>query len=245
MAEQSKSHNIKIKIIKISIILGILIILAMVFIKTTKIKDVEVKAGKRYTQDEIKDMFVGGGIKSNALYVYFNYKYGEQEKIPFIEYVDVELTSINSLRLTAYDKPVIGCIMYMNQYIYFDNDGVFVETSEERLSDVVYLSGLEFSSITLNEAMDVGNDEVFDVVLNITQLIDDYDVKVDEIIFSKSYEVSLICGDIKVLLGKHDTYDEQIAKLNSILAKSEGLSGTLHMEKYSSSDEDIIFNKNP
>ena len=244
MAEQSKSHNIKMTIIKISIILFVLIVVFVLFLKMTKIKDVEVRPGQRYSEEEIKDMIIGSGIKSNALYVYLSYKYGEQENIPFLEYIDVELTSMNTLRLTAYDKSIIGCIMYMNQYIYFDNDGVFVETSDEKLEDIVFLSGLEFSSIMLNEPMDVGNDDVFDVVLNITQLIDEYDVEVDEIVFSKNYEVSLICGDIKVLLGKRDTYDEQIAKLNAILAKSEGLSGTLHMEKYSSSDEDIIFNKN-
>lgn len=244
MSEQSKGHSIKILIIKISIALIIILTTIFVFIKMTSIKSVEVKSGERYSEDEIKDMIIGDGLKSNALYVYFQYKYGEQGNIPFLEYVDVELTSINSLKLTAYDKSVIGCISYMNQYIYFDNDGVFVETSEDKLDDVVFLSGLEFSSININETMDVGNSDVFDVVLNITQLIDEYDVVVDEIVFSKNYEISLICGDIKVLLGKHDTYDEQIAKLNAILAKSEGLSGTLHMEKYNGKNEDIIFNKN-
>lgn len=244
MSEQNKSHGIKLLIIKISIVLIILLILVFVFIKKTTIKNVEVNSGNRYTQEEIKDMIIGEGLNSNALYVYFKYKYKEQDSIPFLEYIDVELTSMNSLKLTAYDKSVIGCISYMNQYIYFDNDGVFVETSEDKLDDVVYLSGLEFSSININETMDVGNSEVFDVVLNITQLIDEYDVEVDEIIFSKNYEISLMCGEIKVLLGKHDTYDEQIAKLNAILAKSEGLSGTLHMEKYNGKNEDIIFNKN-
>lgn len=244
MAEQNKSYNVKITIIKISIIIFVLIVVVFVFLKMTKIQNVEVRPGERYSEEEIKDLMIGSGIKSNALYVYLNYKYGEQDNIPFLEYIDVELTSINGLRLTAYDKSIIGCIEYMNQYIYFDNDGVFVETSEDKLADIVFLSGLEFSSIMLNKPMDVGNDEVFDVVLNITQLVDEYDVEVDEIVFSKDYEVSLICGEIKVLLGKRDTYDEQIAKLNAILAKSEGLSGTLHMEKYSSSDEDVIFNKN-
>lgn len=243
MAEQNSGSNIKITIIKTSIILIILIIVVFVFVRMTTIKNVEVKSGERYTEEEIKDIIIGKGIKSNALYVYFNYKYNEQENIPFIEYVDVELTSLNSVKLTAYDKSIIGCIMYMNQYIYFDNDGVFVETSDEKLPDVVYLSGLEFSSISLNEPMNVGSDEVFDVILNITQLIDEYGIEVDEIVFSKDYEINLICGDIKVLLGKRDTYDEQIAKLKAILEKSEGLAGTLHMEKYTSSDEDIIFNK--
>lgn len=243
MAEQNKSYGIKMAIIKVSIILIILIVVVFVFLRMTNIKNVEVKPGQRYTEEEIKDFIIGKGIKSNALYVYFNYKYSEQANIPFVEYVDVELTSMNSVKLTAYDKSIIGCIMYMNQYIYFDNDGVFVETSDEKLSDVVFLSGLEFSSISLNKPMDVGNDDVFDVVLNITQLIDEYEIRVDEINFTDDYEVNLICGEIKVLLGKRDTYDEQIAKLDAILDKSEGLSGTLHMEKYMGKNEDIIFNK--
>ncbi len=244
MAEENKGSTIKITIIKVSLVLIILVSVLFIFLKMTEIEDISVVPGKRYDEEEIKEFIIGDGIENNALYVYFNYKYGEQENIPFLEYIDVELTGINSLKLIAYDKSIIGCIMYMNQYIYFDNDGVFVETSEERLEDVVYISGLEFGEISLNEKMDVGSDEVFDVVLNVTQLINEYDVAVDEMVFSKDYELSLICGDIKVLLGKKDTYDEQIAKLKSILDKSQGLSGTLHMEKYEDGDEDIIFNKN-
>ena len=52
-------------------------------------------------------------------------------------------------------------------------------------------------------------------------------------------------GNITVLLGKQETYDEQLAKLKSMLdeAKKENLSGILHMEKYKEGQDRIIFDK--
>ena len=67
-----------------------------------------------------------------------------------------------------------------------------------------------------------------------------------EINFDKDYNLTLQSGDITVLLGKQLTYDEQLAKLQSMLreAKKEKLSGVLHMEKYKEGQDRIIFDKN-
>lgn len=233
----------KLKIIK-WVIIGILILLIPIIImKKTELKEVSVEPGKRYSADEIKSFIIKEGGYKNAIYIYLKYKYGEQEKIPFLEYVDIELEGINGLKLTAYDKSVIGCLSYMNQYLYFDNDGVFVETAKERLGDVPFVTGLEFKTIDVNKKMDVGNDDIYKVILNMAQLISQYEIKTDEISFDKDFNVILICGKVEVRLGNHATYDEQIAKLKNILPKTEGLEGVLHMENFSDSDESFIFNK--
>lgn len=232
-----------LKILKWIVIVFVILMIPVVVLKKTELKDVSVEPGNWYSEDEIRNFIFKDNGYRNAVYIYLKYKYGEQENIPFLEYIDVELDGINGLKLTAYDKSIIGCLSYMNQYLYFDNDGVFVETTKERLDDVPFVTGLDFKTIDVNKKMDVGNDDIYKVILSMAQLISQYEIKVDEISFDKDFNVILICDKVEVRLGNHATYDEQIAKLKNILPKTEGLEGVLHMENFSTDDDSFIFNK--
>jgi cell division protein FtsQ len=150
---------------------------------------------------------------------------------------------MNSIKITVYDKKIVGCISYMNKYIYFDKDGYFVEQSTEKLENVPYVTGIDFNEIKLYEKMKVDRDEIFNVVMNITKLISKYEISVSEIQFNHFFELTLYSGDIEILLGKHTTYDEQIAKLSGVLKEAEGMKGILHLENYSDSSSNIIFEK--
>ena len=101
-----------------------------------------------------------------------------------------------------------------------------VESSTKRLEDVPIIKGLKFSKIILNHKICLEEaeseqeeaskdkepklqmtqedkaDELFDVIINLTHLIEKYELKVDTITFSRNNEVSFDCGDITVLLGK-------------------------------------------
>lgn len=74
-------------------------------------------------------------------------------------------------------------------------------------------------------------DELFNTIINLTQLIDKYELTVDTVSFNKNYEVILDCGDITVLLGKKNTYDEELSELKSILEKAYGRKITIDLSK--------------
>lgn len=234
----------KKKFVKAVAVFIIVVFIMLIAIIMTKIDNITVVTGEHYSKEEIESYIIKSALDHNAIYLYLKNRYAEQDDIPFVEYVDVELTGINSVKLTVYEKNIIGCIEYMNKYIYFDKDGYFVEQSQEKLDDVTYITGINFNSITLYEKMDVNDDSLFDVILTITKLIEKYEIDTDELNFDSDGAITLYTGDICVLLGKHDTYDEQIAKLVGLLKESEGMSGTFHMENYSDSTDNIIFNKN-
>jgi cell division protein FtsQ len=75
-------------------------------------------------------------------------------------------------------------------------------------------------------------DKIFRTIIRLTQLIDKYDLAVDTVTFNKSREVILECGDITVLLGKKDTYDEALSELKNILAEVSGRSITIDLRNY-------------
>lgn len=238
-----KNYGKMITGVKILVVLLIILSACLALVNMTMIQDVEVVCGNHFTEDEIKDYVIKDTFDKNAIYLYLKNKYTDTESIPFVEYVDVELKSRNSVKITVYEKKVVGCLDYMNKYIYFDKEGYFIEQSEKKLEDVPYVTGIEFKSMKLYDKMSVDEDELFKTVMNMTQLINKYELSIDEINFDSERNISLYSGDIEVLLGKKDSYDEQIAKLESLFEKSKGMKGTFHMENYSDSTTNIIFDK--
>jgi cell division protein FtsQ len=167
-------------------------------------------------------------------------------KLPFVEKIDVNMTDTHTITVYVYEKMVAGCVEFMSEYLYFDKDGIIVESSSRRLEDIPVIKGLKFEKIMLSEKLKVQKDELFDVIINLTQLIRKYELAVDQISFNSDFEVTLDCGDIRVLLGKKSTYDEALSELKNILAEAKGMEITLDMRNYVKGTQNIIGKqKNP
>jgi hypothetical protein len=193
-----------------------------------------------YSDQELKKRVITKKTDRNTLLLYLRYKYGRTDSIPFIQDIDIEMLDRNSIKIHVYEKVVTGCIEFMGGYMYFDKDGIVVESSDEKLDKVPVITGLKFSKIVLYQKLKVQKDSLFDVILNITQLIDKYELDVDTIQFNSDLEVILYCGNIKVLLGKRDTYDEQIAELKNLLPSAGNKNITLDMTDYQEGQEKIF-----
>ena len=88
------------KRIKTKIILSVFALLAfglVVVSQVSRIQDIKVIGCNRYSQEEIKEILTSDTYYNNSIYLYLKYKYGEPKTVPFIEYMDVKLTSINKL----------------------------------------------------------------------------------------------------------------------------------------------------
>ena len=86
------------------------------------------------------------------------------------------------------------------------------------------------------EKLEVQNSGMFQTILNLTRLIDKYELSVDEIHFNADLEVDFLCGNIQVKLGKKAMYDEAAAALVTILPKANELDKkmTIDMTDYTS-----------
>lgn len=243
-AERLREVNYK-RVAVIACIAVVIIILSTVM-SLTMIQTTIIDEGSNYTKDEIKDMVMDGMLDHNSIYLFLKYRYSEQKKIPFIEYIDVSWVDATTVKIKVFDKKIIGCTSYMNQFIYFDKDGLVVETSNKRQNTIPYITGLNFEEVKLYKKIKVKDEEIFDVILAVTQQISKYKLDIGEINFDKNYNMTLYSGDITILLGKKEAYDEQLAKLQNMLkeAKKKNLKGTLHMENYVEGQNRIIFNKN-
>ncbi|HKM00308.1 MAG TPA: hypothetical protein VJZ06_10395 [Mobilitalea sp.] len=247
-----KSNSVLMRFIKRSLKVIVFIgVPVLLFGFTFQLKNITVTGTSRYTSDQITEQVIKSKLDSNTLLLHLKYKYLTDVKIPFVEKVDLEIVDKNTINIQVYEKMVTGCVEFMNQYLYFDKDGIIVESSPTLLEDIPQVKGLRFNKIILYEKLEVQKKELFDVILNLTQQIDKYGLKVLSIRFNSDYEVMVDCGKYIALLGKRSTYDEVLSELSNIietaedvsdniLRESEGTQWELDMTNYSKDTEKIV-----
>lgn len=200
-----------------------------------------VEGNLHYTNDEIIGMVMEGPLDRNSLYLSFRYRDKSIEDIPFIQKMDVQVVSPTTVRIVVYEKALAGYVEYLGRYMYFDKDGIVVETSEIKTKGIPMVTGLEFDHVILHEKLPVENDQIFEGILDITQMLTKYHLAADRIYFDKSYAMTLYFEEVKVKIGSSDMIDEKIMKLQYILPDLEGKKGTLRMESYTQDSRNITF----
>lgn len=238
--QEGRAYSVLKGILKFIIICFILLIPTSAFFLTCKLEEVVIEGNTRYTDDEIKKKIITQSTDGNTLLFYLRLKHQGIESIPFVEGIDVELINKNQVKIQVYEKVVIGCIEYMGGYMYFDKDGIIVESSNNKLEEVPFVTGLKFNKIVLHDQLKIQKEELFHIILNITQLIYKYELSVHTIGINSDNEVTLRMGDIKVLLGKRDIYDEQIAQLKDLIPKAGNKKLTIDMKNFKEGQNRII-----
>jgi cell division protein FtsQ len=235
----------KIRFVIVVILIAIILIAgAIMASQRISNDDIEIEGNQKYTKEEMIDFIFKSKWDKNPFVLYYKTKYGEQKVIPFVDQYDVEITSINSVKITVYEKKIIGYVTYMGSNMYFDKDGTVVESSTETLEGIPKVTGLDFDSIVLYESLPVDDSEVFKLILDTTQLLQKYSIDVDKIYISDKKEVSLYMSDIKVELGNNDDMNDKIRSLSDMLPELKGLSGTLDIREYDANDKGYTFKKN-
>lgn len=237
-----KRKSKKGKYIKIAAVAALVLIIAacagsyFVF----RVDNIEYLGGTHYEPDELNKIIFETD-NPNALY----YKlFGKKDKeITFVEKYDVDVEWPDKMTVTVYEKAIIGYISYMGCNMYFDREGIVVESTSQQYENVPEISGLKFTSIVLNSKLELGNDEVFSRILEMTQAFDKYSLDIDKIYFNSSYEVILNMGEVRVLLGASTDSTDKLYVLKQMSSKLEGMRGTLDLREYDGKDASIIFKK--
>ncbi|MBE5834774.1 MAG: FtsQ-type POTRA domain-containing protein [Butyrivibrio sp.] len=226
------------------IIIAIIIFIAIAadyVLKNYTITNIYVDGNTHYTDEEIVNMVMVDKLDHNSLYLSLKYQDKSITDIPFIEKMDVNIVSPDTIRINVYEKAIAGYISYLGRYMYFDRDGIIVESSLETTDGVSEVMGLDFNSVVLYQRLPIDNADVFEEILDITQLLSKYNLNADKIFFDKDYNVYLYFDDVEVTIGTNSHIDEKIIQLQYILPKLEGKSGILDMEDYDGTSKNIIF----
>lgn len=245
VSEITKMPDIRVKI-RIIIVLGIVnaVLIALYFVLTYyAVKNIQVDGNKHYSAEEIKAMVMTGYLGDNSLYLSMKYKNKGIEGVPFVETMDVVVQSNDTIRITVYEKALAGYVQYLGRYMYFDNEGVVVESSKVTTKGIPQVTGLDFDHIVLHEKLPVENDQIFQNILTITKLLNKYNILCDKIQFDSSYNVILGYDAVKVKIGAMEDLDEKLMQLPQILPSLAGESGTLDLQSYTADRKSITFER--
>lgn len=229
--KETKTKTVKKSIVVLAV-LAVMFILGLSFAGVFRVRQVTVTGNAYYTKEEVVDLLLDEGSLQNTLLVYLRYKYQEHPEIPFIDDFEVTMDSWQSLKIRVYEKNMVGYVRYLGQDVYFDKDGIVVESSTQELEGIPQISGVTFDSLAIHQPLSVEDPTIFDTILSITKLLTKYDLDPDEIRFGAGGELFLQLGDVKVALGTGENLDEKISRLKQLEGDLKDKSGTLHMENY-------------
>lgn len=222
-------------------LLAALIAVYFYIIANYTVTTVYVEGNIHYTNEEIMGMVMEGHYGNNSLLLSLKYRDKGIAGVPFVEKMDVSVMDPHTIKIEVYEKALAGYVEYLERYMYFDKDGIVVESSLEKTVGVPMVTGLKFDHVIVYEPLPVEDEGIFASILSITQLVNKYNLSVDRIYFGSDGSLTLYFDGVRAALGTGNNLDEKIMALQYMLPNLAGKSGTLRMENYTEETKKTSF----
>ncbi len=209
------------------------IVSTVIYFATRKIEVIHYEGMSNCTVETMEQYLFQEKMSRNPFVFFIQSKFREHPEIPFVEEYEVEMVSLRECKITVYEKKIIGYLKYMGECMYFDREGMVVEVTGIELEDSQYIEGIDFDRIVLNEKIPVKDEETFQTILDITQLVNNYEISVDKISINKKLDITLYISNIRVAMGANDQYlSKKVNVLRGILKDYVDEPGVLDMIEY-------------
>ena len=212
------------------ILLFFLLLILLLF--STRVNKITVLGNKQYTEKELTKMILTKELDYNSFYAFIKDKIRPHKTIPFVAKYELHWKDPFALEIIVYEKNMVGYVEYMSSNLYFDGDGIVVESTKKKIPGIPRITGLKFSKVSLYKALPVENKAIFQDILNLGAVLRLEEIDCDHIEYSSSYTATLYIGDIKVLIGDNEDMEQKLMSLKDILPALKGRKGTLDLSSY-------------
>ena len=244
---------------------------ALFFFVHFSVREITVLGNSRYSKEEIVSEVCTGIFKNNTYIVSHSKKSYDPEALDLVDQLDVTMQDSHTLLITVQERQLVAYVKYLDCDIYFDGNGVVMDTvvceetddtddSEEEsnllsaevvgktevtynaaLDELPLVEGLSFESVVMGEAMGGVEAGTFNTIQSISRMINKYEISPERILFDEDMNITLDYGKITVYLGPDDLMEEKLTRMAAILKMLGSKSGELHLEDYDGSSENVIF----
>ncbi len=216
------------------ILLFLLILTVAVRMRLT---DVTVYGNDTYTAEEAENLIFSDYWDRNTVVCLFKNITGQKKDLPFVADYKVVIRGPFTCELRFYEKKPIGCIRYMSNYMYFDKDGIMIESSPRRLEGIPVVEGLQFGYVILGKKLPVSSSLLLNSIMSVTQQLSLFQIPCGSIRYNdagNTVTAILDEGDIEVYLGSENDLAAKISALNDMLPeiREQQLKGTLDLSNY-------------
>ena len=220
----------------------IILVLVSVFLAfailcvSLSVTSVRVTGNRTYTAEEIEQLVFPTRMSRNSVACMIRGLMGKKRSIPFVQDYKISFLSPGEVEVIVYEKSIVGYVSYMSSRMYFDKDGIIVESANQRLPGIPEITGLHFGQIVLYRELPVENRRIFSMILNLTQTLSTFGIPADMIRYDKDLNATLSIGNVSVLLGgANDIANDmngKLSELSNILPRIKDLDGTLDLSDY-------------
>jgi cell division protein FtsQ len=206
-----------------------------------KVNTVVVMDSRYYSEEEIKAMVLKGPFAYNSVLAPIFCSGSGNGEAAFVEGFTVTHLSRNSICITVDEDIPVGCIRYLDSYIYFDRNGVFIDSVMERDENIPFYSGIVLDYVLAGEELPIRKKNLLDSAVILAEIFQKNDSLPDYITMDNSGNLSMQYGDIVVQLGQPEYLEDKMARVLAILPKLEGETGTLHLENVNGNVKTVTF----
>ena len=203
------------------------------------VDEVQVMGSSHYSEKQIKKMVLRGPLASNSILAPVLYTKKNTKDVPFVEGYTVTRLNRHTICVSVKEKDIVGCIPYLDSYIYFDRNGTFVESSTERNEKIPFFDGIKVKKVILNEKLPIKDETVMNTAVALSTIFEKNDKVPDHIEFGDDGQISLVYGDITVRLGKDEYLEDKMTRVLAILPLISGKKGILHAENVNDNSKTI------
>ena len=171
--EQNKTEDKWLSVKQMFWILMVLLLMAAAIwtFNLYRLKNVTIEGLTRYTEAEFRQK-LEYGFWTEMTPVFCLTDTFAQKELPFIEKYEIDYKDQHTARVIVHEKRITGCVIIMGQYMFFDKDGIVVESTMSRLDGIPVITGLKFDEIVLHQKLKVQKQSLFTTILMLTRLIE-------------------------------------------------------------------------
>lgn len=217
--------------LKITGLIVVLLLAGVIFFFTYyQVDEVQVMGSSHYSEKQIKKMVLRGPMASNSILAPIIYTKKNTKDVPFVEGYTVTRLNRHTICVSIKEKDIVGCIPYLDSYIYFDRNGTFIESATERNEKIPFFDGIKVKHVIYNEELPIKDKMVMNTAVALSTIFQKNDKIPDHIEFSDDGQISLLYGDITVKLGKDEYLEDKMTRVLAILPLISDKKGILHAE---------------
>ncbi|MDD7113195.1 MAG: FtsQ-type POTRA domain-containing protein [Lachnospiraceae bacterium] len=208
------------------------------------IQNIEVKGNTTYTDAEIINAVKSQDYVDNTLVMIAQNQVFGQTYLPFIENISMGYDKSHTLKIKVKEKLRAGVFEYMNKNVYFNSEGIALESRNQLFDGVPVVTGVSFNKMVLGKKIPVDGD-YFDTIMNITKKISTYGLEISEIHFENEDDITLVSGKYQIYLGSSLYLDGKMSKIAGILSavSKEHKKGVIDMHLYTDEKNIITYHK--
>ena len=227
----------------IGCVLGLVVVIGILLSPVFALKSVAAEGASHYTAEQLCAMI---GLNEGDNILFFGKGKAAQvlEQDPYIADAKLSMRVPDTIIIEVKERKVRGYVPYMGSYLYIDETGRVLDVQEAAREALPVVKGLAFGSFTLGEIIPVENPEALDVVLQISQMMEKYELLdlVVEIDVSNPENIYAYVNQVQIILGNMENGDTKIRYMAEVMKTiPEEDRGTLDLSELDKPNGTVVF----